>query len=83
MSCWARTAAMRARWGGPGSPIILSGTASSWIYESRDEGATWRRLAKLDSADDLVVDNIVVDREIHRWCMRRHGNSITPTVGCG
>ena len=27
-----------------------------------DEGATWHRLAKLDSTDDLVIDHILVDR---------------------
>ncbi len=46
----------------PGQPNHLYlGTTDSWVYESLDQGATWRRLAKLDSSDDLVVDNIVVD----------------------
>jgi photosystem II stability/assembly factor-like uncharacterized protein len=46
----------------PGQPNHLYlGTTDSWIYESLDRGATWRRLAKLDQADDLVLDNIVVD----------------------
>jgi photosystem II stability/assembly factor-like uncharacterized protein len=37
------------------------GTTNSWIYESTDEGASWHRLARLDNADDLVIDDIVVD----------------------
>jgi photosystem II stability/assembly factor-like uncharacterized protein len=41
---------------------IYLGTTNSWIYESRDEGATWARLAKLGNVDDLVVDNLLVDR---------------------
>jgi photosystem II stability/assembly factor-like uncharacterized protein len=46
----------------PGQPTHLYlGTLDSWLYESVDRGASWRRLAKLDSSDDLVVDNIVVD----------------------
>ena len=46
----------------PGEPQHLYlGTINSWIYESVDGGASWRRLSKLDSADDLVVDHIVVD----------------------
>src|ERR1700691_4689734 len=46
----------------PGQPSHLYlGTLDSWIYESGDRGASWRRLAKLGSADDLVLDNIVVD----------------------
>jgi photosystem II stability/assembly factor-like uncharacterized protein len=46
----------------PGHPDHLYlGTLDSWIYESQDRGASWRRLAKLDPADDLVLDNIVVD----------------------
>jgi len=46
----------------PGHPQhIYLGTLDSWIYESLDRGASWRRLAKLDPADDLVLDSIVVD----------------------
>jgi photosystem II stability/assembly factor-like uncharacterized protein len=46
----------------PGQPNhIYLGTLDSWIYESTDRGANWRRLAKLDPADDLVLDSIVVD----------------------
>jgi photosystem II stability/assembly factor-like uncharacterized protein len=46
----------------PGQPRHLYlGTTNSLIYESTDEGASWRRLAKLDSGDDLVIDNILVD----------------------
>jgi len=46
----------------PGDPNHLYlGTTNSWIYESNDEGASWHRLARLDKADDLVVDDIVVD----------------------
>jgi photosystem II stability/assembly factor-like uncharacterized protein len=46
----------------PGEPHHLYlGTTNSWLYESMDGGANWRRLSKLDPADDLVVDHIVVD----------------------
>jgi photosystem II stability/assembly factor-like uncharacterized protein len=46
----------------PGHPAhLFVGTTHSLIYESRDAGASWRQLAKLDSADDLVIDHIVVD----------------------
>jgi len=40
---------------------LYLGTVDSWIYESLDRGASWRRLAKLGTTDDLVIDNIVVD----------------------
>jgi len=40
---------------------LFLGTTNGWIYESIDEGGSWHRLAKLDSADDLVIDHIVVD----------------------
>jgi len=47
----------------PGQPShIYLGTTNSWIYESTDRGASWHRLSKLDSEDDLVIDNILVDR---------------------
>jgi photosystem II stability/assembly factor-like uncharacterized protein len=46
----------------PGEPHHLYlGTTNSWLYESIDEGATWRRLAKLDRGDGFVLDSIVVD----------------------
>ncbi|HUY80783.1 MAG TPA: hypothetical protein VMU92_03595 [Acidobacteriaceae bacterium] len=38
------------------------GTTNSWVYESKDDGATWTRLARLGKVDDLVVDNLLVDR---------------------
>lgn len=40
---------------------LYLGTASSWLYESTNGGESWHRLAKLDQADDLVVDHIIVD----------------------
>jgi photosystem II stability/assembly factor-like uncharacterized protein len=40
---------------------LYLGSLDSWIYESLDYGASWHRLAKLDLADNLVLDNIVVD----------------------
>jgi photosystem II stability/assembly factor-like uncharacterized protein len=47
----------------PGQPRhLFLGATNSWLYESVDGGATWRRLSKLDSSDDLILDHIVVDR---------------------
>lgn len=40
---------------------LYLGTTNSWLYESRDAGASWRRLAKLSPKDDLILDNIEVD----------------------
>lgn len=46
----------------PSQPSHLYlGTVNSWIYESSDEGASWRRLAKLGDGEDLVLDSILVD----------------------
>ncbi len=46
----------------PGQPQHLYlGATNSWLYESVDGGASWHRLSKLDSSDDLVLDHIVVD----------------------
>ena len=46
----------------PGHPDHLYlGTSNGWIYESLDTGASWRRLARLDTSEDLVLDNILVD----------------------
>ena len=43
------------------SSHIFLGTTNSWIYQTKDNGATWERLAKLSKKDDLIIDNIVVD----------------------
>jgi photosystem II stability/assembly factor-like uncharacterized protein len=40
---------------------LYLGTLDSWIYESLDRGASWRRLAKMDQDDDLVLDSLLVD----------------------
>ena len=42
---------------------LFLGTANGWIYESRNGGQLWKRLAQLDRRNDLVLDHIVVDRE--------------------
>ena len=46
----------------PGHPEHLYlGTTTSWVYESTDGGSSWRRLVRLNGADNLVLDEIVVD----------------------
>jgi photosystem II stability/assembly factor-like uncharacterized protein len=51
----------------PGQPSHLYlGTLTGWLYESLDEGASWHRLARIDSAQSgssssLILDSIVVD----------------------
>lgn len=40
---------------------LYLGTADGWIYQSRDGGRNWLRLASVGKRDDLVVDHILVD----------------------
>lgn len=40
---------------------LYLGAANGCIYQSRDGGKTWARLARVGNRDDLVVDNIVID----------------------
>ncbi len=40
---------------------LYLGTETGWVYESHDEGGSWKRLSQIDRRDDLVLDNIVVD----------------------
>ena len=40
---------------------LYLGTATGWIYESRNGGGDWKRLAWVGKRDDLVLDSIVVD----------------------
>lgn len=47
----------------PSNPAHLYlGTTNSWIYQSSDGGSSWSRLARLGTGDDLVADNLIVDR---------------------
>jgi photosystem II stability/assembly factor-like uncharacterized protein len=40
---------------------LYLGAANGWIYQSRDGGKKWDRLARVGNRDDLVIDNILVD----------------------
>ncbi len=40
---------------------LYLGTLTGWIYESKNGGTDWKRLAWLGKRDDLALDSIVVD----------------------
>ena len=40
---------------------LYLGAANGWVYESRDGGKSWKRLARMDNRDDLVIKKILVD----------------------
>ena len=40
---------------------IYLGTTTGWIYDSHDGGATWARVARLGTEDDLYIRHILVD----------------------
>ena len=40
---------------------LYLGAANGWIFQSRDGGKKWERLARVGKRDDLVIDNILVD----------------------
>lgn len=40
---------------------LYLGTAVGWIYESRNGGVDWKRLAWIGKRDDLALDSMVVD----------------------
>ncbi len=43
------------------SKHLYLGTASGWIYESRDGGANWSRLSQIHDRNDLIIDHILTD----------------------
>ncbi|MCL2660627.1 MAG: hypothetical protein FWD64_08940, partial [Acidobacteriaceae bacterium] len=43
------------------SAHVYLGTVNGLIYESRDGGRRWERLARIDGRDDFIVDAIIVD----------------------
>ncbi len=61
---------------------LYLGTLSSWIYETRDGGHSWHRLARLGKGDDLAVDNIFVDSSDPKtvvagvWQVDEHGGGV-------
>ena len=40
---------------------IYLGTATGWVYDTHDGGATWKRVAQIAHRDDLVIDHILPD----------------------
>jgi photosystem II stability/assembly factor-like uncharacterized protein len=43
------------------SSHLYLGTLTGWMYESRDGGSSWKRLAMVGGRDNLALDSIVVD----------------------
>jgi photosystem II stability/assembly factor-like uncharacterized protein len=43
------------------SKHLYLGTATGWIYESRDGGITWSRLSQIRGRNDLIIDHILTD----------------------
>jgi photosystem II stability/assembly factor-like uncharacterized protein len=44
------------------SAHLYLGAVNGWIYESRNRGQDWKRLARVGDRDDLVLDSIVLDK---------------------
>ena len=42
---------------------LFLGTGTGWIYDSRDGGEHWNRVAQISKRNDLVLDHIVVDQD--------------------
>jgi photosystem II stability/assembly factor-like uncharacterized protein len=40
---------------------IYLGTATGWVYDTHDGGATWKRVAQIAHRNDLVIDHILPD----------------------
>ena len=40
---------------------LYMGTATGWVFESHDGGATWIRLSQIGKRDDLIIDHILTD----------------------
>jgi len=40
---------------------LFLGDTNNWVFESKDGGASWKRLGKVDGSDDLIVDSLIVD----------------------
>lgn len=43
------------------SKHLYLGTETGWLYESRDDGNSWKRVSQIDGANDLILDHISLD----------------------
>lgn len=43
------------------SKHLYLGTETGWVYQSRDDGKTWQRVAQIEGRNDLVIDHILMD----------------------
>ena len=41
---------------------LYLGTATGWVYDTHDGGASWNRIAQIADRNDLVIDHILVDQ---------------------
>lgn len=68
---------------------LYLGTANGWIYESRNGGADWKRLARVGKRDDLVLDNIVFDPAASgrilagAWVLSKHDGGLYVSEDAG
>ena len=43
------------------SKHLYLGTQTGWLYQTHDDGNSWKRLGQIDSHNDLVIDHVVLD----------------------
>jgi photosystem II stability/assembly factor-like uncharacterized protein len=61
---------------------LFLGTVTGWIYQSRDAGNSWSRLAQVGKRDDLVLDSILVDPQnsqhlvVGAWVVDHHDGGL-------
>jgi photosystem II stability/assembly factor-like uncharacterized protein len=61
---------------------LYLGTLTGWIYESRDGGGVWKRLAWVGKRNDLALDSIVVDSSnpkhilVGAWVLGSHDGGL-------
>jgi photosystem II stability/assembly factor-like uncharacterized protein len=64
------------------SSHIFLGTTNGWIYQTSNNGISWRPLARLSKSDDLIIDNILVDEAdpstlyVGAWVLDRVGGGL-------
>jgi photosystem II stability/assembly factor-like uncharacterized protein len=61
---------------------LYLGAVNGWIYESRNGGREWTRLARVGDRDDLALDSIVIDQSDPRhilvgaWVLGSHDGGL-------
>lgn len=74
----------------PANPSrVLLGTSAGQIYQSDDNGKTWRRFVRIGKGNDYVIDHIIFDSKqsgviyVAAWTLESEGGAVFKSIDNG